>query len=386
MFYRARLAPVLLLLITPCASFVGVGPNRIALRSVGYSRAGSQVGTSRILPCELARARRARDDVAMITRESRHRGSSVNPLAMSASELEDLQRQSGLVGEDAAVFSFEEQSLKSWGAFLAVLGTVLTALYYLWLKPETGYGDDFVRFLEGLSGGDSTITITLILGVFAVAHSGLASLRPKGEELVGARAWRVLFGVVSLPLAVTAVAYFINHRYDGAQLWDIKMVPGVHDACWITSFISFVFLYPSTFNLLEVAAVDKPQLHLWETGVTRITRHPQTFGQGLWCAAHLAWVGTSFAAVTSAGLMAHHLFSLWNGDRRLKEKYGDEFEAVRERTSAVPFQAILEGRQQLPSDYWKEFARGPYFIIAGGTVAAYFAHPFMQAGSYYLHI
>ncbi|CAM9303573.1 unnamed protein product [Hapterophycus canaliculatus] len=164
------------------------------------------------------------------------------------------------------------------------------------------------------------------------------------------------------------------------------MVPGVHDACWITSFISFVFLYPSTFNLLEVAAVDKPQLHLWETGVTRITRHPQTFGQGLWCAAHLAWVGTSFAAVTSAGLMAHHIFSLWNGDRRLKDKYGDQFDAVQERTSIVPFQAILEGRQQLPSDYWREFARGPYFIIAGGTVAAYFAHPFMQAGSYYLHI
>lgn len=40
-------------------------------------------------------------------------------------------------------------------------------------------GDDFVRLLEGLSGGDTTITITLILGVFAVAHSGLASLRPK---------------------------------------------------------------------------------------------------------------------------------------------------------------------------------------------------------------
>lgn len=45
----------------------------------------------------------------------------------------------------------------------------------------------------------------------------------QGEELVGARAWRVLFGVVSLPLAVTAVAYFINHRYDGVQLWNIKV-------------------------------------------------------------------------------------------------------------------------------------------------------------------
>lgn len=45
----------------------------------------------------------------------------------------------------------------------------------------------------------------------------------QGEELFGSRAWRVLFGVVSLPLAVTSVAYFINHRYDGVQLWDIKV-------------------------------------------------------------------------------------------------------------------------------------------------------------------
>lgn len=60
---------------------------------------------------------------------------------MSASELDDLQRTSGLIGEDAAVFSFENQSIKSWTAFLAVLGTVLTALYYLWLDPVTGYGE-----------------------------------------------------------------------------------------------------------------------------------------------------------------------------------------------------------------------------------------------------
>ncbi|CAM9319066.1 unnamed protein product, partial [Sphacelaria rigidula] len=79
------------------------------------------------------------------------------------------------IGEDAAVFSFESQSLKSWGAFLAVLGTVLTALYYLWLNPDTGYGEILV--LEEVAGGDTSITISLILAVFAVAHSGLASLR-----------------------------------------------------------------------------------------------------------------------------------------------------------------------------------------------------------------
>ena len=31
------------------------------------------------------------------------------------------------------------------------------------------------------------------------------------------------------------------------------------------NFVSFYFLYPSTFNLLEVAAVDRPELHMWET-------------------------------------------------------------------------------------------------------------------------
>jgi uncharacterized membrane protein len=50
---------------------------------------------------------------------------------------------------------------------------------------------------------------------------------------------------------------------------------------------------------LQVAAVDKPKLHLWETGVMRITRHPQSFGQALWCLAHTLWIGSSFMVATT---------------------------------------------------------------------------------------
>lgn len=53
-------------------------------------------------------------------------------------------------------------------------------------------------------------------------------------------------------LAVVALVYFINHRYDGTPLWDFRGVQGVHELVWILNFISFGFLYPSTFNLLEV--------------------------------------------------------------------------------------------------------------------------------------
>jgi zeta-carotene isomerase len=287
-----------------------------------------------------------------------------------------------LIGEDAGAFSVEQQSLDSWKTFSAAVATVLGFLAYVWVYEGGPQGGNaFKEWMEGLAGGDSTLTITYMLGFFAVAHSGLASLRPAAEEVVGARAWRVFFALVSLPLAFSCIVYFINHRYDGIQLWDLRSEPWMHDFVWWTTLISFFFLYPSTFNLLEVAAVDKPKLHLWETGITRITRHPQAVGQLLWCTAHTAYIGTSFMCATSFMLCAHHFFAVWNGDRRLRDKYGDKADAIRQMTSVVPFAAIIEGRQKLPDDYWRELLRPPYLAILVGTLGAYYAHPFMQAGS-----
>jgi hypothetical protein len=40
--------------------------------------------------------------------------------------------------------------------------------------------------------------------------SGLAFIA--AEEIIGPRAFRVIFALVSLPLAVVAVVYWINHR------------------------------------------------------------------------------------------------------------------------------------------------------------------------------
>lgn len=221
-------------------------------------------------------------------------------------------------------------------------------------------------------------------------HSGLASIRPLAEPIVGARTWRVLFAYVSLPLAFSAIQYFIDHRNDGFQLYDLRLIPGLveplHNFVWILSLISFLFLYPSTFNLLEIAAVEKPQLHLWNTGIIRITRHPQMVGQGMWCLSHCLWSGNSVIITASIVLMAHHLFACWNGDRRLRDQHGDTFEQVKATTSVWPFMAILDGRQKLPQNYiMKELLRPPYAIVVGGTLAAYLAHPLMQSMAHSLH-
>ena len=83
--------------------------------------------------------------------------------------------------------------------------------------------------------------------------------------------------------------------------------------------------------------------------------------------------------------MAHHLFGCWHGDRRLEAKYGETFLDVKSRTSVLPFAAILDGRQQLPAEYWKEFARVPYLGVIGFSVGAYVFHPLMQRAAYWLN-
>ena len=217
------------------------------------------------------------------------------------------------------------------------------------------------------------IMLGLLLG-FAIAHSGLAALRSWGEARIGPRLYRVLFASVSLILAVVLVIYFFNHRYDGALLWQLQLVPGVKTGVWILSAISFIFLYPATFNLLEIAAIDKPQVHLFETGIIRVTRHPQMVGQVIWCIAHTLWIGTTFTLLTSVGLVGHHLFAVWHGDRRLRQRYGEAFEAVKARTSVIPFLAIVEGRQKLK---WQEFLRPAYLGVLLFVLLVWWGHPWM---------
>ncbi|CAD5982458.1 15-cis-zeta-carotene isomerase, chloroplastic [Planktothrix tepida] len=217
------------------------------------------------------------------------------------------------------------------------------------------------------------VMVGLLLG-FAIAHSGLAALRPWGEAKIGPRFYRILFALVSIPFATVLIIYFFNHRYDGLQLWSVQDVPVVKPIVWVLSAISFIFLYPATFNLLEIAAIAKPEVHLYETGIIRITRHPQMVGQVIWCIGHTLWMGTSFTLLTSLGLVLHHLFAVWHGDRRLFARYGQSFETVKSRTSVIPFLAIVQGRQTFE---WKEFFRWAYLGVGLFILLLWQAHPLL---------
>jgi uncharacterized membrane protein len=177
---------------------------------------------------------------------------------------------------------------------------------------------------------------------------------------------------------VLQLIYFFNHRYDGEQLWNVQRISGINEFVLILSAISFLFLYPATFNLTEVAAIKKPEVHLFETGIIRICRHPQMVGQCLWGIAHALWLGTSFAVTTAIALVIYHLFAVWHGDRRLFKRYGDAFLVMKERTSILPFVAIAQGRQQL---VLQEFLRPAYLGVAVTIVIFRWLHPIVITAS-----
>ena len=211
----------------------------------------------------------------------------------------------------------------------------------------------------------TSLLILVLILIFALIHSGGAALRSRAEALMGPRLWRLLFVSFSLPSAVILISYFLTHRYDGIRLWNFQGNNYVFLLVWILTAISFLFLYPATYNLLEIPSVLKPQVRIYGTGIMRITRHPQAFGQIIWCLAHTLWIGTSFTFITSLGLILHHLFAIWHGDKRLEIKFGEEFYKYKESTSIIPFVAIIDGRQQIKvKEFFKLSQLGILIAIA----------------------
>ena len=221
----------------------------------------------------------------------------------------------------------------------------------------------------------TSLIIFLLIIVFAVIHSGGAALRSKAESIMGARLWRLCFVSLSLPSAIILISYFLSHRYDGIRLWNFQGNSFVFLLVWFLTAISFLFLYPATYNLLEIPSVLKPQVRIYGTGIMRITRHPQAFGQIIWCFAHTLWIGTSFTLVTSIGLILHHIFAIWHGDKRLAARFGEEFYKFKENTSIIPFKAIIQGRQTFKI---KEFLKLSQLGILIAIVVLWWSHQYIN--------
>ena len=63
---------------------------------------------------------------------------------------------------------------------------------------------------------------------------------------------------------------------------------------------------------------------------------------------------------------------------RLKERFGEVFDDLKATTSVLPFQAVIDGRQQLD---WREFLRPAQVGIAIAVGVFWWAHRFIPTAA-----
>jgi uncharacterized membrane protein len=117
--------------------------------------------------------------------------------------------------------------------------------------------------------------------------------------------------------------------------------------------------YPSSPMALPSHPVRAPR------GVDRITRHPFFAGLALFALGHVLIVPTLAAAVFFAGIAFQAVVGAAHQDRKLAHRLGPPYCDYLARTSAVPFAAILLGRQRLSAfeQPWIAYAVGALFAL-----------------------
>ena len=186
---------------------------------------------------------------------------------------------------------------------------------------------------------------------FVGTHIGIGStpLRDELIERVGLRLYRLLFSLVSIVAIVWLIVAFraapLVPLWWGGAVLDVLAL--------LVMPVATLLVVASLTQANPTAGGQAPDPDAPEParGMLRVTRHPMMWGIGLWAVAHLL-ANPDLASVVFFGAFAVLAFAgALALDHRLTRLNRPGWGVFVQRTSYVPFAAILEGRQ---SFVWAE--------------------------------
>jgi len=163
---------------------------------------------------------------------------------------------------------------------------------------------------------------------------------------IGELAYLGLFSLASLGGIVwLAMSYNAASAVGSEQLWYFG--PGVMHAGVIVVAIAFWLgvsglLTPNPTSVGQQSAASKEV-----TGILRITRHPFLWGVAIWAAFHMAANGDAASVVFFGTFFVLAVLGTFSIDAKRARKMGEAWTGFAQRTSNIPFGAILTGRSSL---------------------------------------
>lgn len=195
------------------------------------------------------------------------------------------------------------------------------------------------------------LLLGLAIGTFVVIHLFISGtvLRDKLVATLGEARYLGLFSLVSLGAIVwTSLAYSpafnsaINQSYWFPAPWQKWLAAAIVLIAFQLIVIGVTTKNPTAVQQEQTLEDAEPA-----QGILRITRHPFLWGMALWSAAHLSVNGDRASILLFTGALVVALAGTVSIDRKRARKFGASWVSFANRTSNLPFAAILTGRNHL---------------------------------------
>jgi uncharacterized membrane protein len=202
--------------------------------------------------------------------------------------------------------------------------------------------------------------------VFGATHVGLATRRVRAALVarLGDFGFSLFFSAVASALWALAIGYYAAHHFEGAPGLALGAALPLRAALIAAAVVGILLMigglsgYPEGPYDLFAKRVREPR------GLERITRHPFFAGLVLFSSAHFLLATRLVGAVLFAGLAIVAAVGALHQDRKLLARLGPSHGEYIAATSAIPFAAVVSGRQRIA---WRELPLGA--LSAGAVIA-----------------
>jgi uncharacterized membrane protein len=189
--------------------------------------------------------------------------------------------------------------------------------------------------------------------LFGGTHIGLASQSVRGRLVarLGEMGFTALFYLVAATSFAWLIAFYAAYRFEGVPGLALASVPALRWGLMIAVVAGLMLSVPAlaVYPRLPMALFEQPIRE--PRGIERITRHPFFAGTALFALAHALLATHAVGAVFFGGLALLAILGARHQDGKLLARRGRAYADYLAATSAVPFAAIVAGRQRL---VWNE--------------------------------
>ena len=179
--------------------------------------------------------------------------------------------------------------------------------------------------------------------LFAGTHLALSHpLRDAVVDRVGPRGFQAIYSLVAL-------ATFILFIHAYARAPDAGVWWTIGERGWLVAtivmWLASVLLAGSVVGNPALPGPAPGSAAPRAQGVFAITRHPMMWAIALWAAVHLAVIANAPAAILAVVMAGLALGGSWGQDRKKARLEGRRWREWTQRTSFMPFGAIITGRR-----------------------------------------